>query len=143
MAAILWIMIPPLQGFLAISLIEGVISQEIGRYAYYQLCAAAERRVAVSNLNLKNVFCPIFNSAAHCEVIVFPRLHFESALTPFKFLNITVDKLLLLYSLQALSSQKLFSPNNFDSILARLAAELSACRPSEAGCTRPCRPSPP
>jgi hypothetical protein len=52
MAAILWLIIPPLQGFLAVSLIEGVISQEIGRYAYYQLCAAAERRVAVSNRNL-------------------------------------------------------------------------------------------
>ena len=43
----LWLIIPPLQEYLIFSLIEGVVFQEIGRYAYYQLCAAAERRVAV------------------------------------------------------------------------------------------------
>jgi hypothetical protein len=52
MAAVLWIIIPPLQDYVVLSLVEGVVFQEIGRYAYYQLCAAAERRVAVTSRDL-------------------------------------------------------------------------------------------
>ena len=57
-AAILWLLIPPLQEYVIVSLIEGVLCQEIGRYAYYQLCAAAERRVAVTAelLLMRNAF---------------------------------------------------------------------------------------
>ncbi len=55
-AAGVWFLLPPLQDNFAIALLEAVICQETGRYAYYRFCAVAERRVAVGSANLIDVF---------------------------------------------------------------------------------------
>eukprot|EP00961_Rhodomonas_salina_P192489 2597756-Rhodomonas_salina.2 len=115
------------------ALVFAVLVQEAFRFGYYRICTAAERRVAVRSPFISPPFllsssprsplgCGValsgsFSPPTFCMLLLFGSL--RAALTGDAPKSLRACSLKNGRGSQALTTQKLFCPNSFDSVLAR------------------------